>query len=64
MVGDTGSPTVIEGIIDATTTLKLEKAWPVVVNENNRGNTKITNTELESSNTLGVHIVKEKEGWF
>ena len=55
---------MIEGINKATATSKLGKAKPVGVHANNHGNTKLTNTELESNNTLGPHIVEEKEGWF
>ena len=61
MVGNADAHTVIEGIINATVARKIEKAKPVIVNENKCGNTKLTNTELESNNTLGSHILVEKE---
>ena len=64
MVGNADDPTVIEGIIEATVAVKLGKAKPVVVHEYNYGNTKLTNTELESNNTLGANIMEEKEGRF
>ena len=60
MVGNADAPTVIEGIIKATAARKLGKAKLVVVHENNRGNTKLTDTELESNNTLGAHIVEKR----
>ena len=63
MVGNADAPTVVEGIHKATMVSKLVIAIPVVVHENNHGNTKLTDTELESNNTLGANIMK-KEGWF
>ena len=60
MVGNTDGPNVIEGINKATATNKLGKVKPVVVHEINHGNAKLTNTELESNNTLSAHIVEEK----
>ena len=46
MVGNADAPTVIKGIVEATPASKLGEAKPVVVHENNRGNTKLTITEL------------------
>ena len=60
MVGNTD----VEGNNKATAASKLGKTKPVVVHENNHGNKKLANTGLESNNTLDVHIMKEKEGWF
>ena len=64
MVGNTNVPTMVKSSNKATTVSKLGKAKPVVVHENNYGNTKLANTELKSNNILGAHIVKENEGWF
>ena len=64
MVGNADAPTVIEGINKAPQASKLGNAKPVVVHENNHDNTKLTDTELESNNTLGVYIVEEIEGWY
>ena len=33
-------------------------------NENNHDNTNLANKGLKFNNTLGAHIVEEKEGWF
>ena len=33
-------------------------------NENNHDNTNLAKNVLKSNNTLGAHIVEEKEGWF
>ena len=43
---------------------KFGKTKPVVVHENNHGNTKLADTKLKLNNNLGVNIVEEKEGWF
>ena len=64
MVGNTNVPTVVESSNKATLASKLGKAKPVVVHENNHGNTKLTKPRLKSNNILGAHIVEEKEGWF
>ena len=61
MVGNT---TVVESSNKATPASKLGKAKPVVVYENNHGNTKLAKPGLKSNNILGAHIVEEKEGWF
>ena len=58
MVGNADAPTVIKGINKATAASKLGKAKPVVIYENNHGNTKLTDTKLDSKNTLGAHIVE------
>ena len=42
----------------------MEKAKPVIVHGNKNDTIQFTDTELKSNNTLGAHIVKEKEGWF
>ena len=47
-----------------TTSSKSKKAEPVVVHESNNGAMKLAETGMESNNTLGAHIVEEKEGWF
>ena len=60
---DTDTPTVVKDNNEMTVASKLGKAKPVVVHENN-GNTKLADTVLKSNNTLGAHIVEEKEGWF
>ena len=64
MVGNTNVPTTVESSNKATSVSKLGKAKPVVVHENNHGNTKLANTGLKSNNILGAHIVEEKEGLF
>ena len=43
---------------------KLGKAKPVVVHENNNGAMKLAEAGMEPNNTLGAHIMEEKEGWF
>ena len=60
MIGNTIVPTMVDGNNEATAASKLGKVKPVVVHENNHGNTKLTNTELKSNNILGAHIVEEK----
>ena len=64
MVGNMNTATVVENNNKTIMVSKSGKAKPVVLHENNHGNTKLTNTELESNNTLGAHIVEEKELWF
>ena len=64
MVGNTNVPTVVKSSDKATAASKLEKAKPVVVHENNHGNTKLANTGLKSNNIFGAHIVEKKERWF
>ena len=64
MAGNTNAPTMVEGSNKTTAASKLGKAKPVVVHENNHGNTKLADTGLKSNNILGAHIVEEKEGWF
>ena len=64
MVGNTNFSTVVKSGNKATVASKLGKVKPVVVHEDNDGNIKVTNTELESNNILGAHIIEEKEGWF
>ena len=61
---NTDAPTVVEDNDKTTAANKLGKSKPVVVHENNNGNIKLANTGLNSNNTLGAHIVEEKEGWF
>ena len=51
MASNTDTPTVIEGNNKVTMASKLGKAKPVVVHENNHGNTKLANTGLKSNNT-------------
>ena len=67
MVSETShmdAPTMIKDNNKTTTTSKLEKAKPVVVYESNNGAMKLAETGLKSNNTLGAHIMEEKEGWF
>ena len=64
MVGYMNAPTVVKGNNEATAVSKFGKAKPLVVHENNNGTMKLANTRLKSNNTLGAHIVEEKEGWF
>ena len=67
MVSETShmdAPTVVEDNNETTTVSKLGKAKPVVVHENNNGAMKLADTGLKSNNTLGAHVVEEKEGWF
>ena len=47
-----------------TTASKFGKTKPVVVHENNNGTVKLAETGFKSNNTLGSHILEEKEGWF
>ena len=60
-VGNTNVPTVVENGNEATAVSKLGKDKPVVVHENNHGNTKLTDTELKANNILGAHIVEERK---
>ena len=60
----TDAPTVVTDNNETTAVSKLGKTNPVVVHENSNGTMKHANTGLKSNNTLGVHIVEEKEGWF
>ena len=55
---------VVKDNNETNATSKLEKEKPVVVYENKNGVTKLADTGLKSNNTLGAHIVEEKEGWF
>ena len=61
---NTDTPTVVEDNNETTTVSKLGKTKTVVVHENKNGAMKLANTRLKSNNTLGAHIVEEKEGWF
>ena len=61
---NTDAPTVVEDNNKTTEASRLGKAKPVVVYKNSNGNTKLANTGLKSNNTLGAHIVEEKEEWF
>ena len=63
MVGNINDLTVVESGNEATVASKFWKDKPVVVHENNDGNTKLADTELKSNNILGAHIMEEKEGW-
>ena len=58
------APTVIEDNNETTMVSKFGNAKLVVVHVNNNGAMKLADTELKSNNTLGAHIVEEKEGWF
>ena len=60
----TDAPTVVKDNNKATAASKLGKAKPVVVHKNSNGTMKLVNTGLKSNNTLGAHIIGEKEGWF
>ena len=62
MVGNMDAPTVVEDNNETTTASKLGKAKPIVVHESNNGNMKLADTGSKSNNTLGAHIVEEKEG--
>ena len=64
MVDNTNVPTVVKSGNKVTAASKLGKAKPVIVHENNHGNTKLVDTGLKSNNILGAQIVEEKEGWF
>ena len=64
IVGNTNVPTVVESGTKTTAAIKLGKAKPVAVHENNHDNTNLADTGLKSNNILGAHIVKEKEEWF
>ena len=58
------APTVVKDNNETTAVSKLGKANPVVVHKNNNGAMKLADTRLKSNNTLGAHIVDEKEGSF
>ena len=47
-----------------TTSNKAKKAKHIIVHENNNSAMNLAETRMESNNTLGAHIVEEKEGWF
>ena len=64
MVGNTNVSTMVESSNKATAASELGKAKPIVLHENNHGNTKLAETELKFNNILGAHIVEEREGWF
>ena len=64
MVGNMDNPTMVEGNNEATGANKLGKTKPVVVHENNHGNTKLANTRLKSNNTFGTHTMEEKKNGF
>ena len=67
MVSETShmdAPTMVEDDNETTTVSKLGKAKPVIVHENNNGAMKFSDTGLKSNNTLGAHIVEEKEEEF
>ena len=56
--------TVVENNNETAMVSKSGKAKPVVVHGNNNGAMKLADTGLKSNNTLGAHVVEEKEGWF
>ena len=62
MFDNTDTATVVDNDIKTTTSNKASKAEPIVVHENNNGAMKLAETEMKSNNTLGAHIVEEKEG--
>ena len=64
MVGNTNTVTVVKNNNKTTTVSKSGKAKPIAVHENKIGAMKLADTGLKSNNTLGAHIVEEKEGWF
>ena len=57
------APTMVKDHNETTMVSKLGKTKPVVVHENNNGAMKLVDTGLKSNNTLGVHIMEEKEGF-
>ena len=64
MISNTDAPTVVEGNSEATAASKLGKVKPVVVHENNHGNTKLANTGLKSNNILvPISWKKRKDGF-
>ena len=64
MFGNTNTATVVENNNKTTTISKLGKVKPVVVHEKNDGAMKLADTGLKLNNTLGAHVMEEKEGWF
>ena len=58
------APTMVEDNNKTNTVSKFGKAKPVVVHENNNDALKLADTGLKANNTLGAHVVEEKEGWF
>ena len=64
MFDNTNTATVVNNNNKTTTSNKVKKAEPIVVHENNNGAMKLAEAGMESNNTLGAHIVEEKEGWF
>ena len=63
IIGNTIVSTMVDSSNEATAASELGNTKPVVVHENNHGNTKLANTELKFNNILGAHIVEKKEGW-
>ena len=59
----TNAPTMVKDNNKTTAASKLGKVNPVVVHEHNNGTMKLADTGLKSNNTLGVHIVEQKERW-
>ena len=57
-------PTVVKDNKETTAVSKLGKAKPIFVHKNNNGAMKLADTGLNSNNTLGAHIMEEKNGWF
>ena len=67
MVSETShinASTVVKDNNRTTAVTKLGKAKPVIVHANNNDAMKLADTGMKSNNTLGAHIVEEKEGWF
>ena len=62
MFDDRNTATVVDTNNKTTTSDKASTAKPIVVHENNNGAMKLAETEMESNNTLGAHIMEEKEG--
>ena len=64
MFDNTNTATVVDNNNKTTTSNKAKKAEPIVVHENNNGAMKLAETGIRSNNTIGAHILEEKEGWF
>ena len=62
MFVDMNTATVVDTNNKTTTNNKASEAKPIVVHENNNGAMKLAETGMESNNTLGAHIMEEKEG--
>ena len=64
MFDNMNTATVVNTNNKTTTSNEASKAKPIVVHENNNSAMKLAEAGMEPNNTLGAHIMEEKEGWF